>query len=817
MSRVYLYSNSRRLRTVGMMLAANLLLLISNSLCSQNVLGTEKAKTVTHDGFQQSVFTTPYGIVNLFTTRDQDFFQSGKTLTGTVSLELYGENEIQKKQNLEALGKFSVSIGDAVVPIKKLLQPFYYTGSKIPASRFKITLSDGANFIQNASWSIPMSPVTSYSQSIPAGKTLFVDQNLYLDERMIALHTPCNPVFQFSDNDEFLIRDGIGRFFQIYPWAQSPATSLFKIPNRGIPGQMVIYRYRNQKLMDHVKFYCYGLELSSPNTNLKSGEESYIQSGLSPEPTKAWLRKPVPFHFTINILNTEPGIVKMDGGNSQSVSLPLRNNFYDNSAWQFKRNIIGLVPGAFSVNATLNQDCNTSNNPFFPEEQVLNEPGEFNDWLNALQNDLENYAALQQNFGQGQSIRKNVNRAIGNFRKCNDAADLQDCKSLVNEILRPLQIPKGAAVAWLSCFAGMKCAVRDMHEKINRREIFINWPLIRNGLEFIDRMAIQSRDRSIQEKADILIKSLSNEESNDPQNSPTANLYNELNDLVQKCESKISGKPLSPLNYSEKELLIATYDMLEPSAPNAVHPFRDRVGFMNPVKGLLLFLPGYQSQVMNALHGTILPNGNWRMNFLNGLGKWGVADIKPKPANPLQLMQAADTADDEGVGPPPPMKLKYHVFEKNKTGEKKPDEKKPAEKKTDEPAWPSDTQGEDSYYDYGSPDERDPPEMEVLSKIKYQDVNLVVYAHAECEKTSDARTEDCYENYDLYWNNKTGKVEKVPNGEFLKFEWPERSHCVFGTDFCLESDKTIETWYIFSDKGCNTLVKKGTVMGKGCQ
>src|SRR6185369_10145877 len=192
-----------------------------------------------------------------------------------------------------------------------------------------------------------------------------------------------------QSTDEFIIRDSKGNDFRLRPKAQSPTTTVLQIPNGVEPGNLTLYRYSNGKYSDRVNFHYYDLELSSPNTNLKSGEESYVQVGLMSLPDDGWIERPLPFPFRIDFRNLNPNTELVEGGNEQMLVFPNGSETHQTGSWMTRKSIKGVVPGVFSVNATLILDNQNFNDAFIPQEKALHTPQDFNNWISALKKDLQ--------------------------------------------------------------------------------------------------------------------------------------------------------------------------------------------------------------------------------------------------------------------------------------------------------------------------------------------------------------------------------------------------------------------------------------------
>ncbi len=744
------------------------------------------------EGYKKTSFNTPNGTINLITTGDQDFFQQGKTLRGTVTVEPAGNKQKEKDKNLSELKKYLLTIGGTSIAITGLRQMFNYSGSPKPATQCNVNLKTPDGSTETVHWSIPKDPVVPITGNTSQGEALFTNQNLLLGDNILTVHTLYNPNLEFKPTDDFVMIDKRGNAFQVTPWAQSPTTTLLKVPSQLEPGGLTVCRYKDGKLAGRVKTYYYDLDLSSPNTNLKSGEQSFVVAKIN-LPDQSLQETPLPFPFCLDFKNLKPGNVKIDGGNFQRVSLPVNNDFENSSACQAKRIITGLTPGEFAVNVTLNHDNNTSNDPFLPQETVLNTADEYNHWTEALKKDLQNYASHLANDAQGQAMSSNIKRAIENLKTCSDDASLSECKALANHLLLPLHIPKGAATSWLCSVESMKAALTDMNEKISGKENVISWPLLLNGTTCINRIAKKIKDENLQNETNEIIKQINDLNGTDVPDQSLVKINQQLNDVIAKCESKISPELLS---YTLNDLLYATYEMVPPKTKDGVHPFRDRIGYINLEKGTLMLIPTYQQQVMSLLNAHAMPDGKWQMLLMTPTKRWVNASVKVVPVNPLKLFENSN--GDEGLPLPPKL-----------------------EKKNDKPVTTDNGDGLPlpNFGKTGAKEKKDSVEDPILVEdfTDSTEVRYILFREAKCELLETGHKSECEEDGYAELNKETGHYEWKTNGRYRKYEFYDMKVCKHGDGFCIEQQVVVGLKYIYQDKKCSVLLKVENIESISCQ
>ncbi len=789
---------------------------------------TISGQVIADEGYKKTEFNTPNGNLIVYTTADQEQLQTGKTLTGTVIAEPSGKTQKEKDDNLQELRKAVLMVGETTVAITGLEQAIQYTGKKNAENQFNVSLSDpsGTNR-QTLGWTIPKEPVKTYSDPAQPLPTMFINENLVLGNDVITVHTIPRTDAEFRESDQFTLADEKGRSFPVHPLAQSPSTTVIRIPAEAAKGNIRIIRSRDGQATDRVNFNYADLELSSPNTNLKSGERSFVMTNVVVHGEEK-PGHPLP-RFRVTLTNLNPEIVSMEGGDVQYVSFPGNDN-----TWMAKRMIEGKVVGRFSVNATLVSDLNNTNDPFRAQKEVLNDPESFNRWIAALKSDLRNYALAQANDPRGQNIRANAIRAMENLPDCNSLASLNECKMMADELLQPLQVPKGAATCWQCSYEAMKAATGQLQEKISGKATVVNWPLIQCGLEIMRKTGDELNDDQLEDSAEAITDQLPDSLSLNFSLSFEDKVFEFLMIIIRHMDSAIKQqqKKMNDLQkdsshvfkYSPHELLLATELMNRSGNDNMVTPYM--VGYLDPFRKILWTTPREKQRILGELGAQKLPNGKYKISALNFNGKTISYPVDVMMDNPEKILLLADEKD-EGI----PLDIDKTRKEdaKGKKEEGKPidiDEKKPGStdpltdtKKKEDEGIPFDVKKKED--DEGIP-------LDIIFTPKYggefKDSTGTVYRfwrRSKCtlvDKGSKERSPcepDGYSVFDL----KTNKYKIIPDGHYCQFENYDWYRCKGGkeTDVCTERLIVTSLKYIYANKNCTTLIDVVPEMDWACQ
>ncbi len=506
--------------------------------CDENLTFTENTgKTisgmvVSDEDIKKTTFNTPNGNVVLYTTDDQEWLQSGKSLTGTVSLQPAGKTQQEKQNNLNELKKCLLMVGSTAVAISEAEQLIHYTGKKDPTANFQVSLTHPNGQDKSAvNWAIPRNPVTEYSGQAQPGPSLLMDQKLTAGNNMVVVHTLPVTGDEFGETDHFTMTDSKGSAFPVYPVSQSPTTTVLKIPDEASKGNITISRTRDNHEKGKVSFYYYDFSFTSPDTKLTNGQNSVVRTEIMHGDNDETQRPP----FQMVIRNLDPRVISLQGGELQIVKFPL-DGAAGNNSWILNSRVTGRSQGSFSLNATLSQDYFSRTDAFTPQMEALNDPEQFNHWTDALKRDLIVSTNNLDNSPSAQTMKANTMRAVNDLPHCTNAASLPDCKKLVSQLLQPLQVPQNTVNAWSCTYEAMKSAGSKLNDLLTGKETLVNWPVLQKGLELISQMGNKWKDKQIVDDALTLISQIPGQGSNGKLDAASFN--SNLQSLVQRCNQK---------------------------------------------------------------------------------------------------------------------------------------------------------------------------------------------------------------------------------------------------------------------------------------
>ena len=483
-----------------------LFLLLPTSITWAQVTKTLNGTVRYESGMSETKFSTPNGNVVMKLPQSM----SGAVITGTVSTEPAGSTEKEKSRNLKVLLKFVVKLDGQQIPLSATPQNFDWVTHLDRHQRTAVEL-------------LHVSGVKAFELSLPPVLPAPAKM-VWQPDRTPLLTTPSNVLVkgdalniytdqQFSTGQKFILTDSKGQQFTVKPVCLSSNQAVINVPENVIPGEITVREevwnqpisgYSIDKAMKtdntgKVKFNLIGIDLTSPNTNLRNGQTSSVTLSIKTKENLSGLDSNEFMVFRVDVRNLTPGVVDMAGGNLQAISFPLSENRQNPAAWQLSRTITGIKPGNFSVSATLHEDYNTSNDPFRPQLNVLKTPEDFNAWANALKKDLNQYKPLLTDDDifwppttQDYSVIKtNAQRAIDHMPVCTSPEQLDESKAVAYSLIRPINIPKHGADFWLSGFEAWKAASKAIPATLSNNPQLIDWQVIKNGLAYISRMGKQ--------------------------------------------------------------------------------------------------------------------------------------------------------------------------------------------------------------------------------------------------------------------------------------------------------------------------------------
>jgi len=701
-------------------------------------------------GVSKSSFTTPKGNVSVLLPQDL----SGKVLTGTVSVEPTGKNEKEKKKNLNDLLKWSVSIAGQRISLSDMPKQFVWQTHNGGGLRSPVALWNAAG-VKEAELNLP--PVISSPAVDPNSPLqLTTPRALLVKGDLLNMHT--NKGFTAGGN--FLITDSKGQKFTVKPVCQSAQHAVISLPDEVALGELTVIEEVFDSPINgynpaQSKLSLVDLEISSPKTNLTPGETSEVIVAIVTDTKGEWINpdidKLITGQMSINLRNLAPQTVSMQGGNYQQVHFPV---YARPGRLEIRRNIVANTAGAFSVSVTLNPDFAISNDPFSPQLNALQTPDEFNSWTAALKSDLRHLASLQNGDAASGVLRSNVQRAIDNLPRCTDQGNLPECKAVATSLLRPLDVPKGAASTWLSGYEVFKTAAAQLNSPLAIPET----ELMRNGLEIIKRFIFQ-------QKIGHMLSELNQAKQLLDLGEKAGFTPGQRSQLSRMLQSLITAvDPVARPGMWDKKLLAYETYCLEKRTKDGIDPKESMIAFLDPGKKRLWVNPEYQQQVLATLKA--VPAGN-EMFQIQSLSAMKVPVSYLIRAVPMFMHSVYD-----------------HEWWANELMERKT---------RDSTAGTRITATKDSTGTY-----------------------WVFYKNAKCEKMEGQKRQKCLEHETCVWDPKTQKGELKKDGKYYTYEFLPVGSCKKGTEFCTEMWSIFRINYVYADKNCTRLVDVEKIYGFSC-
>ncbi len=498
-----------------------LFLLISASITWAQVTKTLNGTVRYESGMSETKFSTPNGDIVLKLPQSL----SGASITGTVSTEPAGKTEKEKNRNLKELLKLVVMLDGQKIPMSATPTTFDWLTHLDRNQRTPIELLNVSS-VKILDLSLPPVLPTPARMVLQPDRTplLTTPSNVLVKGDALNVYTDQ----QFSPGEKFILKDSRGQQFTVKPICLSSNQAVINVPATAVPGELTVTEeVWNQPIsgynLSSVKINLIDISLSSPNTNLRPGQGSYVLATIS---GLLWEDH---FAYSVDLRNLNPNTVTMEGGNLQRVYTANQSTgkksgtetISDSFSFQLRRNITGNAAGSFSVSATLHEDYNTSNDPFRPQINVLKTPEDFNAWANALKKDLKEYEAVQKNDPSYDdplqkdmvvaTVKTNTQRAIDNMPVCTSPEQVDECKAVAYSLITPMNVPKEVTTMWLSGVEAYKAASNAIPSIISGNPQLIDWEVIKKGLAYINRLGKQLQDYNLENgtvEADKMIKQI---------------------------------------------------------------------------------------------------------------------------------------------------------------------------------------------------------------------------------------------------------------------------------------------------------------------
>ncbi|MBI5857447.1 MAG: hypothetical protein HZB42_07330 [Sphingobacteriales bacterium] len=675
-----------------------------------------------------------------------------------------GKTQKEKNRNLKELLQMTVALGDQQIPIKEI--PFLFdwkpnasSGQRTPVRIFSKVKE------QMGELTLPPVIITPHIVDPLEGvPTLSVPSNVMVKGDLLNVYTNQ----QFTPGEKFVVTDARGQRFTLQPKCMSAQQAVIQLPDNIVPGEITVSEeVWNQPVTGYAidkvaKVMLVDISLSSPNTNLRPGQESFVLATIS----GLWEDH---FAFCVDLRNLNPNIVTMEGGNLQRVNV---NNFtvvtgeaISEICWQYKRNITGNAVGSFSVSATLHEDYSTSNDPFRPQLDVLKTQEDFNTWATALKKDLKNYSGVisadvvpELNTDV---VSFNAQRAIDNMPVCTSPEQLDESKAVAYSLIQPLNVPKGAANTWLSSFDAFKSLITSFSGREEMSKPFhFNSEIVETGLDFMERISYRSNDPTMTQDVTNARQLINTIKETVEMKEDLAQLDQALSSLSSRTDQKMMSvsETSKLLDWSLSDMGFSTY-CFDKRTKDGIDPVKSMIGFLDPDKKILRVKHEYQQQVLNSLNALPLDNGSYTINAVT-------ASLTPVSYNiQVASLVRADFFDSKWW------------------------EKYPVEKETDAATLLTTTKDETGTVH-------------------------VFFKDAKCNTgiTESGRTADCTELQE--WDEKEQKFK--PTGKYTTIKESRSGRCRKGTDFCTEVYVITKVINTYLDAKCTRLIKVETKSGFSC-
>ncbi len=719
-------------------------------------------------GMSTSKLSTPNGnvVVNLPQA------MSGAVITGTVSTQPAGKTEKEKNKNLKELMKMVLNLDGQKIPLSASPTNFNWLTHGGQQSRTPVELLNvsGAKVAEVSLPPVLSSPSPMGGWGSNAGPVLSTPSNVLVKGDALNIYTDQ----QFKPGEKFILTDSKGKHFTLSPVCLSSQQAVMNMPDEVSPGNCSVSSAGlDAPILDdnpnRAFFNLIDINLSSPNTNLRPGEGSYVLASV------IWdNRFTGEFeYYSIDLRNLNPNTVTMEGGNLQRVNVSSDYSRFEDDTpndpahenFQIRRNITGVKPGGFSVSATLHEDYSTSNDPFRPQLNVLKTPEDFNAWANALKKDLKEYAGIHDNDLLGQVVKTNAQRAIDNMPVCSDPGQLDESKAVIYSLLQPLQVPKGAAISWLSNYEALIAAIKAIDNNVAGNTTLIDYDVLKNGIEFIKRVGNSLKDPALQTEAANVQQLIDQVQTTSETKENLQDLKNKTNALITKAGMKIKTDEEIIIKTGMKGIIMSSYQLPSNAQPGRPHPFNDLVGVLDPVKKTLSTTPEYKQQILNSLNAVEQPDGSYRIQSMTP---------SLKPISYLIRVFASPPQSDFD---PQEWRVKWLTEQTMK----------------------------------------DSNAGKVITTFKDSTGTWYrFFKDAKCDTGGEGHSLACLEKTDFIWKE-DGSYEEKKTGKYVRLEFPPLNQCKKGTEFCTEVFQVWRIQYNYSDKGCTILTSVETEYEFGCK
>lgn len=517
-------------------------------------------------------FTVPEGKISVYLPDDVGV---GGQINGTVMMEPTGKNEKQKKENLDLLKQYVVTIGDAVLDADILkfnpsadpgnvsgnfnlpdkwwgiahnVAPVSLSKMKEPVAKAEIPLMPF--FTQPEPWPTDGRPIEDLSFNLVLQKKVITSgENIVLQ----GYNVEVVPSWWLLNLAAWYINDS-----KITPVCSSPRQTVIAVPPATIGKTSITAKDKNGKTVFQDEVYVVNIKATIDKTNLRKNERTTMH-------VTADGVKECPYPVSMVIVNNSSETVLLDKGVHQTYHHVPHSPFefvkddVTVPSLEVHQGVTGVVPGAFNITANLVLPTMAFGDVFHQQKSALKSPEDYNAWADAVKKDLKAYADKQGNDEVGKAAKDNAQRAIDNIPKCYDKNKLDECKAFADAYLRPVNIPKGAATMWVCGFEAYKAAIKAITGTLGGKPELIDWEVIKNGLEFIRNMGEQMKDEGLQNGASDAKKMVEAIQKAGETKEKLQDFQEKLEELNEEMRGKTSLDQSILYAYKNEDLLISSF------------------------------------------------------------------------------------------------------------------------------------------------------------------------------------------------------------------------------------------------------------------
>lgn len=308
------------------------------------------------------------------------------------------------------------------------------------------------------------------------------------------------------------------------PLVGSPRKTVVQIPlNVYGPGEITL-EDKNKKVIASQKIHVLQLEASCPKTSLLKSEQTVLNvivKGVKDCPAD---------YLRLNLDNATTTSVQLGQSNHEELILETVSMNYSKIKWDYKaqdkkkdsllaekdsekyesnqyslqRSVTALQSGNFTINIGLSYPSSVYNDPFRQQLDALKTPEQFNNWQNALMNDMVKfYSDINHDQGLGdlfsEGNRPNKKPAEKWFKPVSTSAELDEAKSRVNNFISWPRIGQEVIVDYFDCtLEAGKAAVENAITNVGNAPV--NIEVIQSALRYVEHQALVTDNKPLQAK-----------------------------------------------------------------------------------------------------------------------------------------------------------------------------------------------------------------------------------------------------------------------------------------------------------------------------